>query len=141
MSDNSSTKTDVEKGMRPKMQLEGFAEFSQFIASDDALSLYRRFDGVGSRNILYYQAELQYLEQQLEDLDSADLEVLQRESGEAEEKDLIDSAARAWESFQYQNEEGEERQRSRMTLVLRIREVMKEYGEFLHIPKVQLDRS
>jgi hypothetical protein len=125
----STTSADIEIAKRPKEYLEGFADFSHYIASDDSLSVYRRFGSLGSRNILYLQAELQFLEQQLEELDDADRELIQGNAGD--EKKLVDDAARAWESFTYQDKNGNEMQRKKMKLILRIREVMKAYGELL----------
>jgi hypothetical protein len=91
----STTSADIEIAKRPKEYLEGFADFSHYIASDDSLSVYRRFGSLGSRNILYMQAELQFLEQQLEELDDADRELVQGNAGD--EKKSVDDAARAWE--------------------------------------------
>jgi hypothetical protein len=125
----STTSADIEIAKRPKEYLEGFADFSHYIASDDSLSVYRRFGSLGSRNILYMQAELQFLEQQLEELDDADRELVQGNAGD--EKKSVDDAARAWESFTYQDENGNERQRKKMKLILRIREVMRNYGELI----------
>jgi hypothetical protein len=125
----STTSTDIETAKRSKEYLEGFADFSHYIASDDSLPIYRRFGSLGSRNILYLQAELQFLEQHLDELDDADRELIQGNSGD--EKKLLDDAARARESFTYQDKNGNERQRKKMKLILRIREVMKAYGELL----------
>ena len=125
----STTSTDIETAKRSKEYLEGFADFSHYIASDDSLPIYRRFGSLGSRNILYLQAELQFLEQELDELDDADRELIQGNSGD--EKKLLDDAARARESFTYQDKNGNERQRKKMKLILRIREVMKAYGELL----------
>jgi hypothetical protein len=121
------TGTDAETGKSPKEFLKGFSDFSQFIASDDDLSIYRRFGSLGARNILYLQAELQLLEQRLQELDEADYDVVLRHSDEDEKKE-VDLAARAWECFEHQSKGGTKRQKLKMKLVLRIREVMKEYG-------------
>ena len=117
-----------EEAKQPKEYLEGFAEFSRFVASDDTLSVYRRFGVLGARNCLYLQAELQFLEQQLEDSDTADLALLRPSAQENKERKLLDDAARSWESFTYQAQEGNERQKTKIRLILRIREVTKEYG-------------
>jgi hypothetical protein len=84
----STTSTDIETAKRSKEYLEGFADFSHYIASDDSLPIYRRFGSLGSRNILYLQAELQFLEQHLDELDDADRELIQGNSGD--EKKLLD---------------------------------------------------
>jgi hypothetical protein len=122
---NSSV--DVEEKQGPKEHLEGFADFSHYIASDDALSIYRRFGSLGARNLLYLQAELQALEQELEILDDDDIKFM-GQGEDSDEKELVNAAARAWESFVQQADDGNERQKRKMKLMMRIRAVMKEYG-------------
>jgi hypothetical protein len=125
----SSASDDAETGKGPKGYLEGFAEFSRFIASDDDLFLYRRFGSLAARNIVYLQAELQSLEDQLKELDEADRMLVER-PGDQDEKSAVDGAARAWESFEYQAREGNKRQKKKMGVVLRIRMILKEYGSY-----------
>jgi hypothetical protein len=58
-------KSDVETGrIRP---LDGFPSLSEFVASDlDRTSLvFRRFDRLAARNLLYLQSELAELEAEL----------------------------------------------------------------------------
>ncbi|KAI9647408.1 hypothetical protein NHQ30_003793 [Ciborinia camelliae] len=110
--------------------LPGFAEFSHFIASDDVLSIYRRFETLNARNNLYLQAELQSLEFKLNRLDEEDASFI-RIGAPGSEKDNIEEAARVWESFSAQVDAGVDRQVKRMNLVIRIREVMKEYEKSL----------
>lgn len=117
---------DVEVAKEPKEYLEGFTDFSHYMASDDALFIFRRFGSLSARNILYLQAELQLLEQQLQELDELDNNVL-RQLGEGNEKALVDSAARSWESFKDQADRVE-RQKTKMDLIVRLRTLMKEYG-------------
>jgi hypothetical protein len=132
----STSSLDIERKQKSKEYLESFADFSQYIASDDALSIYRRFGGLDACNILYLQAESQFLEQKLEKMDKEDINVLANcdASDDSDEKKRIDAAARAWESFVYQAEAGSERQKTRMKLILRIRTVMKDYGLFQCLP-------
>lgn len=53
--------------------LGGYASLSQFIASDKTLCIFRRFDALAIRNLLYIQDELCEIEQQLDKLDKADM--------------------------------------------------------------------
>lgn len=64
----NTSNLDIERLQKTKEYLEGFADFSRYIISDDALLIYRRSGAVGTRNILYSQAELHCLEQELEEV-------------------------------------------------------------------------
>jgi hypothetical protein len=111
----------------PKEYLEGFSDFSQFIASDDSLSIYRRFGSLATRSILYMQSELHSLEQELAELDAADVAALEGSSDPAEKK-MIDSAARDWEAFEYHASHGTERQERKKVIMDRVKLLMKDYG-------------
>jgi hypothetical protein len=50
---------DVEAALDDIEYLDGYVDFSQFIASDQTLSIYRKFSILGARNSLYLGAELQ----------------------------------------------------------------------------------
>lgn len=120
---------DIETKQKPKENLEGYEDFSKYIASDGDLSIYRRFGALGARNILYLQAELQALEAQLERLDDEDHEEIGKLTGN-ERRDIL-WAAKSWESFSKQaTTEG--RQSEKMNLVIRLRALMKAYGRFCH---------
>ncbi|PQE24158.1 chorismate mutase protein [Rutstroemia sp. NJR-2017a BVV2] len=126
----SSSSPDVEaKNLKPEY-LPGFAEFSHFIASDDVFTIYRRFETLSARNILYLQSELQSLECQLQKLDEEDAALINSGATGAE-KDHVEEAARVWESFSAQVDAGVERQVAKMKVLRRVREVMKEYEETL----------
>lgn len=116
--------------MRIPEYLPRFAEFSHFIASDDVLSIYRRFETLSARNNLYLQAELQSLEFQLNQLDEEDALFIQT-AAPGSGKDNIEEAARVWESFSAQVDAGVDRQVKRMVLIKRVQEPMKEYEESL----------
>jgi Family of unknown function (DUF6594) len=51
----------------------GYASLARFIASDKALCIFRRFDALAMRNLLYMQDELCEIEQQISELDDADI--------------------------------------------------------------------
>lgn len=107
-----------------KKYLEGFHSLSALLASDPDLQVYRRFDSLASRNLLYLQAEILDLEARLEELDAADLEVANAEESEWMEVKL---SARCWEAFAEKAESGEEREVERMRLIRQIRECLAEY--------------
>lgn len=117
----------MESRPKPKENLEGFEDFSKYIASDADLSIYRRFGALGARNILLLQGELVALENQLQKMDDHDQAKLDKLSGDRR-RDIV-WAAKSWESFHQQAGRGEERQAEKMKVVLRLREVMKDYGE------------
>lgn len=109
-----------------KKYLEGFHSLSALLASDPDLQVYRRFDSLASRNLLYLQAEILDLEARLEELDTADLEVANaEESGWMEVK----LSARCWEAFAEKAESGEKRETERMRLIRQIRERLAEYQD------------
>lgn len=100
---------------------DAYPSFSGFIASDTELSLFRRFDRLSSRNLLYLQSEIFDLQTQLEGFDQEDYN---EKSG-----DVILSA-KCWETFAARAEE-HPRENERMETIRRIRVAMKEYQEAL----------
>ncbi|PVH73724.1 hypothetical protein DL98DRAFT_606338 [Cadophora sp. DSE1049] len=105
---------DIEVARDDGESLQGFADFSQYIASDISLSIYRKYGALGARNLLYLQTELQFLELRLEVLDKEDKSAIA--NGDINDEKLeIEKAARSWE----------------VELVYKIRELMKEYEEAL----------
>jgi hypothetical protein len=124
-----SIMNDMEAKQKPKENLEGYEDFSKYIASDAELSIYHCFVALGARNLLYLQAELQVLEAQLQKLDDEDREKIETSLGNRKTDILRD--AKSWESFHQQSQQ-EGRQRSKMAIVLKLRGVMKEYGKLNH---------
>jgi hypothetical protein len=114
-----SRRADVEIGRtRP---LNGFPSLSEFIASDhDRTSLvFRRFDRLAARNLLYLQSELAELEAKHYDAEDQSIEF-----GDADAQEC----AKSWESFRDAAEDvNNARQSSRMKLVKQIRLKLKEY--------------
>lgn len=102
-------------------RFEAYPSFADFIASDPELSVYRRFDGLSSRNLLYLQSELLDLQTQLADFDEEDLN---------EKNGDVILSAKCWETFATRAEE-HPRENERMETIRRIRVVMKEYQEAL----------
>ncbi len=62
---------EVELASMPTGQprLEGYPTFAEFVARDNDAAIYRKFEYLSARNLLYLQSELHDLEQQLEMLD------------------------------------------------------------------------
>ena len=104
--------------MDGKNILHGYRTFADFIATDDELFIFRRFDRLNARNLLYLQSELIALETQLSKYDSEDIE-----DGS---KDSILSA-RCWETLALRAEE-HPREAERMELIRKIRKVTKKYS-------------
>jgi hypothetical protein len=52
----------------------GYSSLSSFMSSDKVFSIFRRFDELSTRNLLFLQDELGELESRLAELDKADLE-------------------------------------------------------------------
>ncbi|KAF2494499.1 hypothetical protein BU16DRAFT_41192 [Lophium mytilinum] len=131
LTSKTSQSSDVEstpETIKPKQHLQGFPSLSALLASDHDLQVFRRFDRLASRNLLYLQAEILDLETRLDELDAADLEVANAEESEWMEVKLT---ARCWESFAEKAENGEEREVEKMKLVKLIRERMAEYQDAL----------
>ena len=104
--------------------VKGYPSLAAFIASDrdKSTAIYRRFDRLSARNILYLQSELVELEARQDKYDAEDR---QRTTGEK-------ASSRDWEIFR--NKAGESNnthEKKRMELVLEIREKIKEYREYL----------
>jgi len=102
---------------------KGFIAVTSKITSDPdkSTTIYRRFDALSARNLLFYQAEL------------AELEDLQKQYDEDDRK-ARDAASiecqREWDAFvRCAREEG--REKSKMDLAMRIREVLAKYHEAL----------
>src|SRR4051794_37411366 len=105
----SSRQPDIEVGPE---YLDGYPSLAAFIASDPELAIYRRFDRITARNLLYLQSELLYLESKLDEIDEGDRK---RDIG-----DNLRASAREWEVLA----KGEnEHDRERMEIVMKARGV------------------
>ena len=58
---------------QPREPRGGYASLSKFIASDHSLFIFRRFDSLAVRSLLYMQDELYEIEQQINGLDESDM--------------------------------------------------------------------
>jgi hypothetical protein len=83
---------DLEKG-RGKPKLYGFASVADLVASDSDKSgtIYRRFDRLSARTLLYLESKLAVLESAQERFDEED---------GADDSFALKSAATSWEEFE-----------------------------------------
>ena len=114
---------DVELAVLDKEYPNGFASVAAFIAKDpdNTSTIYRRFDRLTARNLLYLQSKLQNLEATLDELDNEDLRTDDVESKKA---------ATSWEDFeQLAKTEGREREKKRMEVAEQIEIAIKKYRQ------------
>lgn len=99
---------------------EGFANVARWISldPDNETFIYRRFNQLGARNLLYLQAELLALEKQLDELDKND--------ALSDDMTLKDSA-RTWKILIDSYENGNAEAKARMGLIVKLRAKLKEY--------------
>lgn len=99
---------------------DGFAALAEWIAldPDNEPFVFRKFDRLAARNLLYLQAQIIMLEQELEKLD--------QEVTQTDDMSLKD-AARRWEQLVKQDAEGQDHARRQVKLVVEIKHALKEY--------------
>ena len=100
--------------------VKGYPSLAAFIASDcdKSIAIYRRFDRLAARNLLYLQSELVELEARQDALDAEDLR------GTLEDK----KSARDWQTLRSRAAEpGNTREKERLDLSVEIRKKIKEY--------------
>jgi hypothetical protein len=113
----------IRRGQIPPKKMttrEGFAAVAEWIAldPDNETFVFRKFDTLAARNLLYMQARILSLEQQFDALDT----------GVTESNDMsLKDAARSWEELVKQDSEDEVRARRQMELIAETREALKEY--------------
>lgn len=126
-SSKASQMHDIERPPEPQRQyLEGFPSLSALLSSDPDLQVYRRFNRLASRNLLYLQAEILDLEWRLKEFDAEDVEIANAEDDEGDWME-VKLSARCWEVFRERAEQGEEKERKRMRLIRELRERLAEY--------------
>lgn len=83
---------NIELAIPNPEYVNGYASVAEFIARDrdNTSTIYRRFDRVAARNLLYLQSKLQRLEAIQDNLDGQDLRTNDKESKKA---------ATSWENF------------------------------------------
>jgi hypothetical protein len=133
----SGTQTPVGQRMVAAKLADGYRLFSDFISSDPLRSttIFRRFDRLAIRNLLYLESELAALESEVERLDMdmipetmfnhlGDWTILKAEAEYAEEDTT--------ENISEEEARKQELMISRMRLVKKIRVKVKEYRKQVH---------
>jgi hypothetical protein len=103
---------------------EGYARLSRLMGRQDACAIYRRFRTLNSLNLLYLQAELTHLEQELADLAKRD--------SEHEDRKYY---TRDWWSLSQNDEEEDVEQWEK---VLEIRTKLDQYSTHIQVPVSRL---
>jgi hypothetical protein len=98
----------------------GYPTLAAYIGATPELTIFRRFTNLQTQSLLYYQAELIYLEGQLRELEV--------QASNSEDLDPRSRFARDWEWLGAVDLNGV--LNHHMTVMLRIRTVMKEYSMF-----------
>ena len=96
--------------------MEGYAKIASRIAANSELGIYRRFAALNAQSILYLQAELHSLEQ--------DLHTYAQEDAAASDDDRR-NYSRDWHTLA----ESTDQDRRQWNTMCRIREKLKEYSE------------
>jgi hypothetical protein len=99
-----------------QVQLEGYPSFAEFIAQDSDAAIYRKFERLSARNLLYLQSELQDLEGQLQAFDQEDAKDINDEEAQ--------KTARSWRHY---SDEGNGRSRKHREIQAKIIMKIKEY--------------
>src|SRR5271155_4425397 len=118
---------DIEKDAVKVVYVKGHPSLAAFIASDPdhSTAIYRRFDRLSARNLLYLQSELVALEKQQDELDKQDL-ISDKLDGKAK--------ARNWDLLVEKAESGDDGEaRKRVTVAKAIREKIKEYSQSVEV--------
>jgi hypothetical protein len=115
---------DAESGSQNINRTHGFARVANKIASDadKTTTIYRRFDELSARNLLFYQAEIAELEERQREYDAADWHA----------KDEVSISCQSdWSEFvKYSEGAGDEirkREGEKMELAMRVRERIEKY--------------
>lgn len=105
--------------------LDGYPSLSKFIASDpDRTTLvFKHFDRLAIRNLLYLQSELEDLQAQQDEFDRID-------ANDQSDDLSAKQCARNWGEFK-RKAQTDQKQKERIELVMKIRVMMKEYRTFI----------
>jgi hypothetical protein len=126
-----SKRRKADSSVLGEHRLIGFPTLADLIASDPdrTTAIFKRFDRLSARNLLYLQSELAELQAEQDEFDREDF--LERDEDCSNRNPLMTNlCARDWGEFK-SYAEIDEKQRKRMGLVLRIRETLKEYRKSL----------
>jgi hypothetical protein len=111
---------DVDKEGMQIRYVTGYASLAAFIASDPdhSTAIYRRFDELSARNLLYLQSELAELKARQDELDQEDIR------GNLDDK----RRAKDWKVLRDRADSGDINARERLDLIHNIRSKLKEYS-------------
>ena len=99
--------------------------FASFLASDDELLIFRRFDELNARNLLHLQSELLHLEAQLREFDEEDAK-----DGSMD----VMLASRCWETLESRAAQDQPREAERMELTRKIERAIHRYSKHASAP-------
>ncbi len=102
--------------------MEGYSKLAQMMGLDSELAIFRRFATLNLQNLLYLQAELVHLENELSRLVEVD------RSSEHPRRRYY---SQDWWSLSNSSDDGDDKQWQK---VLKIRTLLKEYSTALHYP-------
>ncbi|KAI7786550.1 hypothetical protein LA080_003279 [Diaporthe eres] len=126
--------------------VSGFGSLASFVASDSDHSpfIFRRFDKLAARDLLYYQSQLAQLQAEQDELDVHDrIAIDSIEDGGEEHRNRIRDCVQDWKCFEHaalhsaSSTQGpttgpsSEMWKKRMDLAMRIRTTLKDYREAL----------
>jgi hypothetical protein len=132
--------TDEEKGNVSIHYITGFGELASLTASDadHTTEVYKRFDRLAARDLLYYECELLELEALQDRYDCEDALDARRPDDAHDLRQRIRTNARDWMAFKHQatkeieaGNKSDERWKKRMDLAMQIRSTLKEYRSSL----------
>ena len=118
---------DPESGSTKIRYARGYPSLAAFIASDcdHSTSIYRRFDRLSARNLLYLQSELAELEAKQDTLDNEDYRASTYDK----------QTLRDWQKLRERAQSpGNLKERKRLDLALEIRGKLQEYREYSLVP-------
>ena len=115
---------DLEPDRIDNVVLNGFPELSKYIGSSSEFAIFRKFETLSARSLLYLQSQLLDIETQLKRYDCKDREAIKAFAANA--ADVV-SAAKDWRSFERCSQAPDSCQMEKMKLVFKMRRVLKEY--------------
>ncbi|KAK6854707.1 hypothetical protein PG990_008171 [Apiospora arundinis] len=128
----------AEKRVKHHHYVPGFGDLADFITSDHdhATAVYKRFEKLASRDLLYYQSELSRLEACQDRLDIQDRKEFDDKRANAQQRGDILKIARDWDTLRESHmgepqSDLEKRSHERMKLAMEIRMTLKEYRKAL----------
>ena len=97
----------------------GYPKLAAHIALQPQSAIFRKFSALNAKNLLYMQAELAFLEKELQRCEQED----------AENTDPTKQKAKYAVSWYWLNESSDDGDTKQLDLVMRIRKLVKEYSE------------